>query len=59
MIDTDIYQTVCKLKETYIFIVFIRNLEYQAKKKAKSETNLKIIIPEEYHNLLNIFSKKN
>lgn len=37
----------------------MKDLEYQAAKEAKSETDLKNVIPEEYHDLLDIFSKKN
>lgn len=37
----------------------MRNLEYQAKKETRPETNPKIVVLEKYHNLLNVFSKKN
>ena len=36
----------------------MKNLEYQAEKKAKPETNLKTIVLEEYYDFLDIFSKK-
>lgn len=37
----------------------MRNPEFQAKKKARLKTNQKNLIPEEYHNFLDIFCKKN
>ena len=36
----------------------MKDLEYQAEKKAKPETNSENVVPEEYHNLLDIFFKK-
>ena len=37
----------------------MRDLEFQAVKKAKPETNPKNVIPEKYHDFLDLFSKKN
>lgn len=37
----------------------MRDLEYQAKKKVRPETNPRSIITEKYYNFLDIFSKKN
>lgn len=37
----------------------MRNLEYQAKKKLRLKINPKIVVPEEYHDFLDVFSKKN
>lgn len=37
----------------------MKNLEYQAEKDARPEINLENIILKEYHNFLNVFSKKN
>ena len=37
----------------------MRDLEYQAKKEAKLETDPKTVIPVEYYDLLDIFFKKN
>ena len=37
----------------------MRNIQYQVEKKARAETNLKNIIFQEYHNFLDVFSKKN
>lgn len=42
-----------------MFIVSIKNLEYQAEKEARPKTYLKVIIPKKYYNFLDIFSKKN
>ena len=58
MIGADAYRTACKLKGAQVFAVSIRDLEYQAEKEAKPETNLRSIVPEEYHDLLDVFSKK-
>ena len=58
MIGADAYCAACELKTAQIFAVSIRNLEYQAEKKARPETNPKSVIPEEYHDLLDVFSKK-
>lgn len=59
IIDIDTYYVTYKLKKTRVFAISIRNLEYQAKKKAKSKTNLRNIISKEYYDFLDIFSKKN
>lgn len=56
MINADAYWIAWKLKKAQVFTASIRNLEYQAKKEARTETKPKIIIPEDYHNLLNVFS---
>ena len=37
----------------------MKDLEYQAEKEARPETNLRSVVLEEYHNLLDVFSKKN
>ncbi len=59
MIGVDAYRAACRLKGAQVFAVFIRDLEYQAEKKAKPETNLRIIVLAEYHDILDVFSKKN
>ena len=48
----------CKLKEAQVFVIFMKDLEYQAEKEARPETNPRIIISEEYYNFLDMFSKK-
>ncbi len=37
----------------------MRDLEYQAEKETKPETDPRTVVPEEYHDLLDVFSKKN
>lgn len=59
MIGTDAYHTTCHLKKAQVFAILIKDLQYQAKKEARVETNPKIIIPKKYHNFLDIFPKKN
>ena len=59
MIGADAYHLACQLKRAQVFPIFIKNLEFQAKKKTRPETNLKTIVLEEYYDLLDVFSKKN
>ncbi len=58
MIGADAYRTACRLKRAQVFAVSMRDLEYQAEKEARPETNSRSVVPEEYHDLLNVFSKK-
>ena len=58
MIGADAYCLVCQLKGAQVFAILIRDLEFQAKKEARLETNLKTVLLEEYYNLLDMFSKK-
>lgn len=39
-------------------MVFMGNLKYLAKKKARPETNLRTIIQAKYDNFLDVYSKK-
>ena len=59
IIGVDAYCATCTLKKAQVFAISMENLEYQAKKEARPETNLKSILSEEYHDFLNLFSKKN
>ena len=59
MIGTNVYRTACKLKGAQVFIFSMRDLEYQAEKKARPENNLRNIVSEKYYNLLDVFSKEN
>ena len=43
MIGADAYQTACKLKRPQVFAVSMRNLEYQAEKEARTETDPKTV----------------
>lgn len=36
----------------------MKDIQYQAEKKTRTETNLKSVIPQEYYNFHDIFSKK-
>ena len=58
MIGADTYCVTCKLKRAQVFAISIRKLEYQAEKKTRPETNRKSIVLQEYHNSLDVFSKK-
>lgn len=42
-----------------IFAIYMRNLEFQAKKKAWIEKNIKSVGTKKYHNHSDLFSKKN
>ena len=59
MINTNTYQTAYKLKKARVFAIFMKNLEYQVEKEAKSKTNPKTIILEKYQDFLDVFSQKN
>lgn len=58
IIGMDAYRTAYKLKRAQVLAISMRNLEYQVEKEARPETNPKTIVPEEYHDLLDVFSKK-
>ena len=47
-----------KKQKTEIFIILMRDIEYQLNKKTKPPTNLKTIVPAKYHDFLNVFLKK-
>ena len=58
IIGANAYRATYKFKRAQVFAISMRDLEYQAEIKAKPETNLRSVIPKEYHDLLDIFSKK-
>ena len=58
IIGADAYRLACQLTRAQVFAIFIRGLEFQAQKKARLETNSKTVVLEEYHDFLNVFSKK-
>ena len=58
MIGADAYCAACRLKRAQVFAVSMRDLEYQAEKEAKPEIDPRSIVSEEYHDLLDVFSKK-
>ena len=59
MISADAYCLACQLKSAQVFAISIRDLEFQAEKKARPKKNPKTVILEEYHDLLDVFLKKN
>ena len=59
IIGADTYYLACRLKRAQVFAMSIRNLEYQAEKKPRPETDLRNIVLEEYHDFFDLFSKKN
>ncbi len=58
MIGANAYYAACCLKKAQVFAISMRDIQYQAKKEARAETNPKSVILQEYHDFLNIFSKK-
>ena len=58
MIDANAYCIAYCLKEAQVFAVSMRDIQYQAEKEVKAETNLKNVVSQEYHNFFNVFSKK-
>lgn len=59
IIGIDAYCAACYLKKAQVFTIFIRNIQYQAKKKAKAKTNPKTVVSQKYHDFFDIFTKKN
>ena len=58
MIGKDAYYAVYPLKKAQVFALSLKNIQYQAEKKVSAETNPKSIIPKEYYDFLDVFSKK-
>ena len=59
MIGADVYYIACCLKKAQVFAVSMRDIQYQAEKEARAKTDSKSIVPQEYHNFLYVFLKKN
>ena len=59
MIGADAYRAACRLKGAQVFAVSMKDIQYQAEKEARAETNPKSVVPQEYYNFLDVFSKKN
>ncbi len=59
MIGADAYRVNCHLKRVQVFAVSMRDIQYQAEKEARAETDPKSVVPQEYHDFLDVFSKKN
>ena len=58
LIGTAAYCAAYRLKRAQVFAVSIRDIQYQAEKEAKDETNPKNVVPQKYYNFLDVFSKK-
>ena len=59
IIGADAYCAACRLKGAQVFVVSMRDIQYQAVKEDRAETNPTSVVPQEYHNFLDVFSKKN
>ena len=49
---------LAKQKDVKIFAISMKDIEYQLKKATKSPTDPKTVIPKEYHEFLDVFSKE-
>ena len=49
---------LAKQKDVEIFAISMRDIEYQLEKATKTPIDPKIVVPEEYHKFLDIFSKE-
>ena len=58
MIGANAYCAAYCLKRAQVFAISIKNIQYQAKKKTRIETDLKSVVLKKYHNFFNIFLKK-
>ena len=58
IIGTDTYRAACRLKGAQVFAISMRNIQYQTEKEARAETNSKSVVLQEYHDFLDVFSKK-
>lgn len=58
IIAADAYHATCKLKRVQVIVVSMMDLEYQAHKEARPETYPRSIIPKVYHDLLDVFFRK-
>ena len=57
MIGADAYRAACHLKRAQVFAISMRDIQYQAEKEARAETDPKSVVPQEYHDFLDVFSK--
>ncbi len=55
MISTDAYHVACCLKRAQVFAISARDIQYQAEKETRAETHPKSVVPQEYHDFLDIF----
>ena len=59
IIGANAHCAACHLKRAQVFAISMRDIQYQAEKEARAETNPKSVVPQEYHDFLDVFSKKN
>ncbi len=59
MISANANYVACRLKEAQMFVISMRNIQYQAEKEVRTKTNPKNIVLQEYHDFLDVSSKKN
>ena len=59
IIGADVYCAAYYLKRAQVFAISKRDIQYQVEKETRAETNPTSIVPQEYHDFLHIFSKKN
>lgn len=59
MIEAKAYYVVYYVKKVQVFVISLKNFQYQAEKEVKIVTDLKSIILKKYHDFLNIFLKEN
>ena len=58
IISADVYCTACCLKKAQVFAISMRDIQYQAENEVRAETNPKNVIPQEYYDFFDVFSKK-
>ena len=58
IIGADAYRAACRLKGAQVFAISMKDIQYQAEKEARAETDPKSVVPQEYHDFLDVFSKK-
>lgn len=58
IINPDVYCAACWLKDVQLFVVSIRDIQYQAEKETRVKIDPKNVVSQEYKNFLDIFSKK-
>lgn len=59
IICADAYCAACRWKRAQVFTIFMRNIPYQAEKKARTGTNWKSVVSRKIHDFFDVFSKKN
>ena len=59
IIGADTYCATCHLKRAQVFAISMRDIQYQVEKKAGAEIDPISVLPQEYHDFLDVFLKKN